>query len=65
MKKIKRTIRIRKVEFISNKKHELNVEVCPLCHSPILPPNEDSAVEISAVESPLQLERKHGMDEEN
>lgn len=59
MKKIKRTITIRKVEFFSNKQHDLekNVEVCPLCHSPIhvLTPANDSAVEIPAAEIPLKL----------
>ena len=59
MRKIKRTITVRKVEFISNKNpdHELNVEICPLCHSQIhvLAPANNSAVDQSAAEIPLQV----------
>jgi hypothetical protein len=58
---------MRKVEIISNTHdHELNLEVCPLCHSPIhtLPPAKDSAVEFSAVESSFQLPEKAELDEE-
>ncbi len=59
MKKIKRTITIRKVEFFSNKEHnhQSNIEVCPLCHSPIhvLTPATDSALEISRADVPHQL----------
>ncbi|MEK7724829.1 MAG: hypothetical protein AAB336_10800 [Acidobacteriota bacterium] len=41
MKRIKRTITMRKVEITgsSNHLHESNIEICPLCHSP-LSPNE-------------------------
>ena len=56
MKKIKRTITVRKVEFFSNQlhNHEINAEVCPFCHSP-LPADENSAVENRAEETPKLL----------
>lgn len=61
MKKIKRTIIVRKVEFFSNQihNHEMNAEVCPLCHSP-LPSKTHSAVEITAAESPKLLAGEKG-----
>ena len=59
MKKIKRTITVKKVEFISNIKpdHELNFEICPFCHSQIhaITPANSSAVEIPAAELPFKL----------
>lgn len=37
MKRIKRTITMRKVEITGSSKHihESNIEICPLCHSPL------------------------------
>lgn len=59
MKRIKRTITVRKIEFIgkSSHVHEANMEVCPLCKSPIhaFPPPNDSAVDHTTVESPIKL----------
>lgn len=60
MKKIKRTITVRKVEFFSNQihNHEINAEVCPFCHSPL--PANNSAVEIKANDVPKLLEGEQG-----
>ncbi len=62
MKKIKRTITYRKIEFTANSSlnHDEKLEVCPLCNSPIhkvLSPN-DSTVEHPMVESPIKLIEK-------
>lgn len=63
MKKIKRTITIKKIEFVSNRKpdHDSSILICPLCQSPIhaVTPANSSAVEIPAAELPL-LEIKDG-----
>lgn len=59
MKKIKRTITIRKVEFTTIKQHDhdSNLDVCPLCHSKIhaLKSASDSAIEHTVAESPIKL----------
>lgn len=63
MKKIKRTITVRKVEFFSNQihNHEINAEVCPFCRSP-LPANVNSAVENKVNNSPKLLNGEQGKD---
>lgn len=67
MKKIKRTITVRKVEFFSDQihNHEINAEVCPFCHSP-LSANNNSAIEMKANNVPKLLEGEQGkLDLEN
>jgi hypothetical protein len=60
VKKIKRTITVRKVEFFSHQtnQHDSNIEVCPFCKSLLIPqlPPKDSAIEISGAESSPEIE---------
>ncbi len=59
MKKIKRTITIRKIEFTASgsPNHDENSEVCPLCNCPIHAVKSaiNSTVEHTAVESSIKL----------
>lgn len=58
MKKIKRTITIRRVEISSGEEHqhEFSIEKCPLCHSPL-------SLNESNKEIPKKMLKKIGVNE--